>query len=197
MNLTSFLLYCVIVTFTPGPTNIVILSTVQGFGIKRAMSYTYGATIAFGCLLALSALLNTLLAGVIPSLLLVMQVIGSLYILYLAYQIYHMDTTKTAAKDAATFQTGFIMQFVNPKVVLFTMTVIPSFVMPYYTEPYMLAVYVALITAVGFFAFMTWVLFGAVFKQFLCKYQKPVNIAMALFLVYSAIMGSGLVASVR
>ncbi len=85
------------------------------------------------------------------------------------------------------------MQFVNPKVVLFTMTVIPSFVMPYDSEPHLLAMYVAIITAIGFLAFVTWVLFGAIFKELLQKYQKPVNVSMALFLVYSAIMGSGVV----
>lgn len=197
MNITSFLIYCVIVTFTPGPTNIVILSAVHGFGIKQAMKYTYGATIAFGTLLAISAVLNTMLMSVIPKVLLVMQVIGSFYILYLAYQIYIMDTAEAAGKQAVTFRSGFIMQFVNPKVVLFTMTVIPSFVMPYYTEPQLLSIFVALITAIGFLAFVTWVLFGAIFKEFLIKYQKPVNISMSLFLVYSAIMGSGLVDLIR
>lgn len=197
MSIASFLLYCVIVTFTPGPTNIVILSTVHSFGTKKALEYTYGATLALGALLALSAILNTMLVAVIPKILITMQIIGSLYILYLAYQIYKMDTARVAEKRAATFKSGFIMQFVNPKVVLFTMTVIPSFVMPYYTEPYMLAIYVAVITVIGFAAFITWVLFGALFKELLLKYQKPVNIGMSLFLIYSAIMGSGLVEMIR
>ncbi|HWR38225.1 MAG TPA: LysE family transporter [Patescibacteria group bacterium] len=192
MNITSFFIYCVIVTFTPGPTNIVILSTVQGHGIKKAMEYSYGATIAFGALLAVSALLNTMLVAVIPKILLVMQVIGSLYILYLAYQIYKMDTAGATERETATFRSGFIMQFVNPKVVLFTMTVIPGFVMPYYTDPRILTIFVAAITAIGFLAFVTWVLFGAIFKQILMKYQKLVNVSMSLFLVYSAILGSGL-----
>jgi len=197
MNIASFLIYCVIVTFTPGPTNIVILSTVQGFGIKKAMEYSYGATIAFGALLAISALLNTMLVVVIPKILIIMQVIGSLYILYLAYQIYKMDTASSTVKQTATFRSGFIMQFVNPKVVLFTMTVIPSFVMPYYTEPHILAIFVTIITVIGFLAFVTWVLCGAIFKELLLKYQKPVNICMSLFLTYSAIMGSGLVEIIR
>ena len=51
MEITSFLIYCMIATFTPGPTNIVILSTVHGFGKKKATEYTYGATIALGILL--------------------------------------------------------------------------------------------------------------------------------------------------
>lgn len=193
MNITSFLLYCVIVTFTPGPTNIVILSTVHNLGTRTAMEYTYGATIAFGALLAISAMLNTLLVVVIPKILIVMEIIGGLYILYLACQIYKMDTSKPIAKQTATFQSGFFMQFANPKVVLFTMTVIPSFVMPYYTAPLTLAIYVIIITAIGFLAFVTWVLCGTIFKGFLQKYQKNVNIIMALFLVYSAVMVSGVV----
>jgi threonine/homoserine/homoserine lactone efflux protein len=194
MNITSFLIYCVIVTFTPGPTNIVILSTVHNFGTKKAMEYTYGATIAFGALLAISAILNTMLVAIIPKILIVMQLIGSLYILYLAYQIYIMDTsTSTANQTTITWRSGFIMQFVNPKVMLFTMTVIPSFVMPYYTAPPTLAIYVAITTLIGFLAFITWVLFGTIFKEFLQKHQKNVNIIMALFLVYSAIMVSGVV----
>nr|MDA8229597.1 LysE family translocator [Desulfitobacterium hafniense] len=133
MNISSFFIYCVIVTFTPGPTNIVILSTAHNLGTKKAMEYSYGATIAFGLLLGISAVLNTVLIAVIPKILIVMQIIGSFYILYLAYQIYKMDVSESAEIQTATFVSGFLTQFVNPKVVLFTMTVIPSFVMPYYT----------------------------------------------------------------
>ena len=193
MNIASFVIYCVVVTFTPGPTNIVILSTVQGYGTKKAMEYAYGATLAFGALLAISAILNTLLVAVIPKILMIMQVVGSLYIVYLAYQIYQMDTSSSAGQQVATFQTGFIMQFVNPKVVLFTMTVIPGFVMPYHTETSALTLFVAMITAIGFLAFVTRVIFGAIFKELLTKHQRLVNTSMSAFLIYSAIMGSGLV----
>ena len=193
MNIASFVIYCVVVTFTPGPTNIVILSTVQGYGTKKAMEYAYGATLAFGALLAISAILNTLLVAVIPKILMIMQVVGSLYIVYLAYQIYQMDTSSTTGQQVATFKTGFIMQFVNPKVVLFTMTIIPGFVMPYHTETSALTLFVAMITAIGFLAFVTWVIFGTIFKELLTKHQRLVNTSMSAFLIYSAIMGSGLV----
>ena len=161
------------------------------------MEYAYGATIAFGLLLGISAILNTLLVAVIPKILIVMQIIGSFYMLFLAYQIYKMDVTESAEVQTASFISGFLMQFVNPKVVLFTMTVIPSFVMPYYTAPPALAVFATSITIIGFCAFVTWVLFGVMFKEFLQKYQKTVNVIMALFLVYSAIMASGVVELIK
>ncbi|MHC1684179.1 MAG: LysE family translocator [Clostridiaceae bacterium] len=192
MNITSFLIYCFIVTFTPGPTNIIILSTVNNFGTKKAMKYVYGSTIAFGLLLVISAVLNTVLISIIPKILIVLQIIGSGYMIYLAYQIYQMKISESNEMQTVTFMSGFLMQFINPKVVLFTMTIIPSFIMPYYNTTPELLVYVAVITIIGFCAFVTWVLFGVMFKKFLQKYHKTVNIVMALFLVYSAIIASGI-----
>lgn len=197
MNITSFLIYCIIVTFTPGPTNIVILSTVHNYGTRKTMEYTYGAGIAFGILLVISATLNTVLMGIVPKILSVMQVIGSFYIIYLAYHIYKMDSSESNVKQNATFASGFLMQFINPKVVLFTMTVIPSFVLPYYSAPSILAIFVVVIAFIGFLAFVTWVIFGTIFRAFLQKHQKIVNIIMALFLVYSAIMVSGMIGLIK
>ncbi len=193
MNIISFFVYLVIVTFTPGPANIVILSITHNFGTKKAMEYVYGATVAFSILLTLSAVLNNVLVSIVPRILMVMQIIGCLYMLYLAYQIYKMDSSKVIVQRTTTFMSGFLMQFVNPKVVLFSMTVIPTFVMPYYTTLPALAISVVFIIMIGFSAFVTWVLFGTMFKEFLQRYQKTVNIIMALFLVYSAIMVSGIV----
>jgi cysteine/O-acetylserine efflux protein len=187
MNITSFLIYCIIITFTPGPTNIAILSIVHNFGTKKAMEYTYGATIAFGLLLVISELLNTILNTIIPKILIVMQIIGSIYMFYLAYQIYKMDTSKPTVNKSGTFKSGFLMQFLNPKVVLFTITVIPSFIMPYYTAMPAVTISVFAITLIGFLAFITWVLFGKIFKQFLQNHSKIVNVMLALFLAYAAI----------
>ncbi|SDM50775.1 Threonine/homoserine/homoserine lactone efflux protein [Fictibacillus solisalsi] len=188
MNIASFIIYCFIVTFTPGPTNIVILSTVHNYGSKKAIEYTYGATIAFGLLLGLSALLNTMLITVLPKILIGMQIIGTIYMLYLAYQIYRMDTSKPADSHAGTFISGFLMQFLNPKVVLFTMTVIPSFILPYYTDMRAVTISVFVITVIGFLAFLAWILFGTIFKGFLQKHDRIVNVGMALCLVYATLM---------
>lgn len=152
------------------------------------MEYTYGATIAFGLLLAASAVLNTTLAAVLPKILIFMQVVGTLYMLYLASQIYRMDASKASDNKTGGFLTGFLMQFLNPKVVLFTITVLPGFVLPYYTGVKVVSLSVLAITIIGFLAFSTWVLFGAIFKKFLQKYEKAVNVVMALFLVYAAAM---------
>jgi cysteine/O-acetylserine efflux protein len=192
MNIISFLIYCVVATFTPGPANIVILSSVQHSGAKKSMKYVYGATMAFGLLLILSTLLNRVLVEVIPNILIIMQVIGSLYMLYLAIKIFKMGAMEDQPNPNANFRSGLLMQLVNPKVLLFTLTVIPSYVMPFYNSTLALTLFVIIITVIGFFAFTTWVAFGTIFRRFLQNHQKVLNTLMALFLVYSAIMISGI-----
>ncbi len=164
MDIASFLIYCFIVTYTPGPTNVLILSTVQNFGAKKALTFGVGAISGLGLLLWLSAFLNSVLVVLVPKILGIMQVIGCIYMLYLAYQIYHMDISKGSKKQITTFGTGFLMQFVNPKALLFTMTVLPSFVMPYYTSSWMLALFAVVILIIGFTACITWIVSGTVFN---------------------------------
>ncbi len=192
MNLTAFLVYCVIVTFTPGPTNIVILSSVQHYSMRQVMNYVLGATMAFGLLLGASAMLNRMLTGILPSILSIMQIVGCLYMLYLAYQIFRMGSAESPEQHQSSFTSGLLMQFVNPKVILFTLTVIPSYVLPYYSSPLILTVFVISITVIGFSAFIAWLIFGSVFRSFLLNHQRAANTIMALFLVYSAVMVSGL-----
>lgn len=192
MDITFFLLYCLLITIAPGPTNIVILSTVQNISVKKAIEFCYGATFAFAIILFLSVLFNSLLTKYIPNLLLVMQIIGAMYILYLAYLIFNMDLSNTNKKEIGSFKTGFLMQFINPKVVIFCLTVFPSFVMPYYSYIYELLIFALVITIIGSIAFFSWVLFGKLLKNFLQKYKKFTNMVLSVFLVYCAYMISGI-----
>lgn len=152
------------------------------------MEYTYGATIAFGILLGLSAVLNSVLVTILPKILFGMQIIGTVYMLYLTYQIYKMDSSNPTDNKTGTFISGILMQFLNPKVVIFTLTVIPSFILPYYTDVPRITISVIAITLIGFFAFISWVFFGVIFKKFLRRHERIVNVIMALSLLYATVM---------
>lgn len=188
MDTASFFIYCTISTFTPGPTNVVILSTVQRFGARKALNYAYGATLGFGMLLGMSALLNTLLVALVPSILTAMQLIGSGYMLYLAYLLCKRNDARPAMNQAAAFGSGFVMQFLNPKVVIFALTVIPAFIPPSDSSRPALAAGVLTITGIGFAAFISWVAFGSIFRSALQKHAKTVNVVLAGALAYAAVM---------
>lgn len=121
-----------------------------------------------------------------------MQIIGTVYILYLAYLIFNMNLISSNGKDIASFKIGFLMQFINPKVIIFCLTVFPSFVMPYYSLFYELLIFVLVITIIGAISFFSWVLFGKLLKIFLQRYLRIVNITLSIFLVYCAYMISGI-----
>lgn len=234
MSLLSLLLYCVVVTFTPGPTNIVILSIAQGEGTRRALVFSAGAAAAFALMLAASAALNSLLAELLPAVQPVLQLVGGAYMLYLAWKVYGMDVGPNVGSDVgdapacgtggraapgagddrsgdhpgvrpgsgpdsgldprsgrALFVTGFLMQFVNPKVVMFTLTVMPSFVALAQGSRGGVAAGVAAVSVIGWAAFAAWVGFGALLRRFLSAYRRVVNVLMALFLVYCAVAMSG------
>jgi threonine/homoserine/homoserine lactone efflux protein len=192
MNLSFFLLYCFIATITPGPNNILILSTVHNYGVQKALKFCYGAILAFGILLVLSVILNSFLVNILPNIIFIMQIIGTIYMLYLAYIIFNMNSSMTNKKEFATFKVGFFMLLINPKGIVFSLTIFPSFVMPYYNSMYELLGFALIVTIIGAISFFSWVLAGSLLKTFLDKYQKIVNIFMSLFLIYCAYAISGI-----
>lgn len=192
MNIVFFLLYCCLMIVTPGPTNIMILSTVHNYGVKKALEFSIGASFAFFILLSISGIFNSLLMNYLPNIIVILQVVGAMYMLYLAYQIFKINNTSKKQNQFSSFKTGFFMQFVNPKPVLFTLTVFPSFILPYYTSFWHLTLFVLLITIIACVAFLSWILFGKVLKSFLDKYNKLVNNIMAIFLIVCAVVISGI-----
>jgi threonine/homoserine/homoserine lactone efflux protein len=192
MNITFFLFYCLLVTITPGPTNIIILSTLHNNGIKKTLEFCYGAILSFGIVLVLSVLLNSFLTTFLPNILFFMQIIGSVYMLYLAYLIFNMHSTPSNKKEFGNFKIGFFMQFINPKILIFSLTLFPSFVMPYYSSIYQLVGFAFIVTFIGGVSLFSWILFGSLLKTFLNKYQRFVNVFMSLFLVYCAYVISGI-----
>jgi len=192
MNIASFIIYCFIITFAPGPTHIVTLSTVQNYGVKKALKFCFGASIAFTIILILSVILNSVLASFIPKVIVLIQVIGTAYIIYLAYKIYNMDNSSNSKKEFGSFKSGFLMQFINPKVILFCVTVFPSFVMPHYSTLFELIIFALIVSIIGTLSYFSWVIFGSLLKTILQKYQRVTNTIMSLFLVYCAIAISGI-----
>ncbi|WP_098744423.1 LysE family transporter [Paenibacillus sp. EZ-K15] len=188
MFIVPLLTYAIVASFTPGPNNIISMTNARSYGFKRTMRFIGG--VAAGCLviMLLSSYFNLVLYPFIPKIRFVMNIIGCLYLIYLAIKI--MQSKPQDADDKArgfnTFYFGFIFQFMNPKVILYGITAISTFVMPISTSHAQLLSYSFLLTIVGICANMTWALFGSLFQHLLSRYERPFNISMGLLLLYSA-----------
>lgn len=199
-NLSAFLSYAIVVTFTPGPNNILSMVNAGKTGFKRTLNFLIGIALGFFILMLLCSFFNKMLFTVLPQMQFAMSIIGTAYMLYLAFKIsgfhfpfgYKKSAKSQKPNSINNFQTGFAMQFINPKVILYGITIISNFIMPYYSTTPSLFLFSAFLALLAFLAVSCWALFGTMFNQFLSRFEKPFNLAMSLMLVYSALTISGI-----
>lgn len=89
--------------------------------------------------------------------------------------------------DQNSFITGMLLQFVNPKAILYGITIVSTFILPYHTSNLSLIGYSFFLAVIGFMGTISWSVFGSVFQRFLSKYRNQFQVVMALLLVFTAI----------
>ncbi|MFB5674580.1 LysE family transporter [Paenibacillus terreus] len=187
MLLFSFVLYVFVTSFTPGPNNIISMSNASRFGLKATFRFIFGVTVGFFLLMLLCSYFNLVLYQLIPKIKLALSILGSLYMLYLAYKTAMPSGKKSANYDqSSTFMTGLILQFINPKGILYGITVVSAFIIPFYQSGWVLTLFSLLLALVGFMSTLSWALFGALFQKFLSRHERIFNLCMGLLLVYCA-----------
>lgn len=188
-NWAAFLSYVFVMTFTPGPNNIMAMTFANRDGFKRTQRFMLGVAFGFMVLQLLCSYFNLLLFSVLPSVKLAMDIIGAAYMVFLAVKIVLSKPHDGDRKDTRLngFIPGTLLQFVNPKGVLYCITVAASFVMPYYRTNVAIILFSLFTTAVVYASNNVWGAFGVLFQKLLSKYRLPFNIAMALLLLYCAV----------
>ena len=188
MNWLSFLPYVVITTFTPGPNNIMALSNATQYGIKRTLPFTLGVWTGFSILIQLCALLSATLYAALPAIKTPMLFVGAGYLLYLAWKTYRSTSLHEEKAASSGFWTGFLMQFVNPKGIVYGIVSMQTYILPHYQGQYLAVLGFGLfMSAMGFVSLLCWASFGSLFKKLFSKYRKTVNIVLSLLLVYCAV----------
>ena len=188
VSIAAFLSYSFVTIFTPGPNNLIAMSTANMYGYKKALRLIAGIAAGFFVIMLLSSFLSLFLFNLVPRVKLFMEIAGTAYMLYLAVKIIQSKPlTKEEAVNDKSFILGFMLQFLNAKGITFCITVTSIFIIPYYKSIASLIFFSASLSFVAFLATLCWALFGVLFKTFLQKYRLQFNIVMALLLLYSAI----------
>lgn len=195
-NIGLFLSYVFIVTFTPGPNNIMSLYNASQKGFRRNLEFTLGVSSGFFIVMVLCSFFNYWINNLMPTVQPMLSLLGATYMLYLAYKIFKSKAPEeedSSVNQIINYKTGIMMQFVNPKAILYGITVVSSFIMPYFSSWYILIGFSVFLAFMSFLSTSLWALSGSLFTEILKKYNKPFNILMSLLLVYTAISISGLV----
>ncbi|MCP3740012.1 LysE family transporter [Rossellomorea sp. BNER] len=189
MSLLSLLLFAFVTSFTPGPNNIMAMLFANKYGFKKTIRFCLGVGAGFLVIILLSCFFNILLKNFIPKIEFIMTIIGSTYMLYLAIKIITSKNNDkhTDGDKNNSFFAGMVLQFVNPKGILYGITVISTFIIPYHTSNFSLLLYSIFLAFIGFMGTFSWSVFGSIFRMFLTKYRSQFNVIMALLLMYSAV----------
>ncbi len=104
-------------SITPGPNNLMLMTSGANFGMRRTVPHMAGIAIGFG---AMALILGVGLSGIfqaVPAAMTVLKVLSVVYMLYLAWKIATATEVGRAREGARplTFLQAAAFQWVNPK----------------------------------------------------------------------------------
>ena len=175
-SIAAFLSFACIMSFTPGPNNIMALSSASAYGLRKGLRFCFGVLLGVLGLMTACALFGAALFRFLPDVEPTMRGVwrsGS----------GNEDSRLVPVNGVVS---GMLLQFVNPKGILYGITAFSSFVLPYYDSFMALAVSIGVLSAVAYAGTCFWALFGAVFRRFLQNHHTAANASMALLLVWCA-----------
>jgi len=136
VSLIPFLLFAFVASITPGPTNILVLTNSQHFGVKNTVP-----AILSGCFAAsLIVLISGAGAGEAlrqyPLIRQVMSWVGVLWLSWMSWQLFSAPAANLSAKDPHRFtpRAAALLQIVNPKTWMLALAVVSLFA-PASTHP--------------------------------------------------------------
>jgi threonine/homoserine/homoserine lactone efflux protein len=190
-SLLPLALFAFVSSITPGPNNIMVTSSGIVFGFVRSIPHIVGITFGFGVMLALCAVGIGGLVLALPELHVVLKLLGSGYLLYLAWKLRSMRFGQSDNANARpmSFLGAAAFQFANPKAWIMAVTGVSAFLPP--AQPVWMAIGLLCMVfcAINLPCIMVWAGTGAALRRYLTQglWQRVFCVAMVLLTVYSAI----------
>jgi threonine/homoserine/homoserine lactone efflux protein len=187
--LIAFVMFATVMFFTPGPNNIMLLSSGLTYGFRPTLPHIAGITIGFAFMVGAVGLGMGAIFIAYPVLQTILKYAGVAYLIYLAAAIAMSDPVKPDRDDRRgpmTFWGAVLFQWINAKgwvMVIGTITAYTAIAV----FPWNIAMQVALSLFLGVLSSLTWTLFGSSLRPVLTSPRavRAFNIVMALLLLAS------------
>jgi threonine/homoserine/homoserine lactone efflux protein len=187
--LIAFILFATVMYFTPGPNNIMLLSSAVTYGFRRSLPHIAGITIGFAFMIgAVGVGLGTIFIAY-PVLQTILKYAGAVYLVYLAAAIAMSGPVKPDQdnrRGPMTFWGAAMFQWINAKgwvMVIGTITTYAAIA----AFPWNIAIQVAISLLLGVVSCTVWALFGSALRPLLTSERtvRAFNIVMAILLLAS------------
>jgi threonine/homoserine/homoserine lactone efflux protein len=187
--LIAFVIFAVVMFFTPGPNNIMLLSSGLTYGFRRTVPHIAGITIGFAFMVGAVGLgLGTVFIAY-PILQTILKYLGAAYLIYLAVAIALSGPPKAGEDKRGgpmTFLGAAMFQWVNAKGWVMVIANITAYA-AIASFPWNIAMQTAITLVVGTASTVAWALFGSALRPILTSEHavRAFNITMALLLLAS------------
>ncbi|WP_316189991.1 LysE family translocator [Bradyrhizobium sp. SZCCHNS2096] len=187
--LFAFVIFALVMFFTPGPNNVMLLSSGVTFGFRRTVPHMAGITFGFAFMVAAVGFgLGTVFIAY-PVLQTILKYLGAAYLIYLAIAIAlsgRVEAGANSSRGPMTFWGAAIFQWVNAKgwvMVIGTITAYAAIA----RFPFNILIQTAISLAMGIGSTITWTLFGTALRPLLSSERavRAFNIVMAVLLLAS------------
>jgi threonine/homoserine/homoserine lactone efflux protein len=163
--------YAFSMSITPGPTNIIMMSTGLNYGFKSTLAFATGATVGFISLVLIVALGFGEVMTENDELMQILSYIGAMLIAYMGYQIaFPVRNVEETEYARPSFLQGALLQWINPKSWIACLAGVSGFNLAVGGER--LLVYVIFYMIVGYGCVLAWGLAGSKISVFLKDYKK-------------------------
>jgi threonine/homoserine/homoserine lactone efflux protein len=190
-SLLPLALFALVSSITPGPNNIMLTSSGILFGFRRSIPHMLGITSGFGAMLLLCAAGIGSLILAVPAMHLVLKMLGSGYLLYLAWQLRSMSfkIVEGGAARPMSFPGAALFQFANPKAWVMAVTGASAFLPLVQPVWFAIALFCIVFCAVNLPCICLWAGTGAALRRALTQaiWQRVFCVVMVLLTIYSAI----------
>lgn len=186
--LPSFLLYCYIGAITPGPANLTSLAAALRYGRKPALRQWRGIFFGFFLVSMASVLVTWLLGTMLNEYVGYLAWVGAAYILWMAWHMLRSSGVEAEDNpDQPTFRRGLLVQLTNVKIMVFCLTALASYVLPYTDSFWWLLGVGLFLPFTGPVANLVWLFAGASLQKLFSRHRRAVDIVLALSLVACAV----------
>ena len=187
----SVFLFALSSAITPGPNNVMLMSSGVNFGVRRSLPLLFGVMLGFPAMFVAIGLGLGSIFRRYPLIHEVITVVGVGYLLYLAWKI--AGSGKPDQPDAEarplTFMQAALFQWVNPKAWIMAMGAIAAFTSsgPDINQQVLKIAGIFMLASVP--SAWTWLLFGVSLQKLLAddQWRQRFNWSMAALLVLSMV----------
>ncbi|MCT3809408.1 LysE family translocator [Elizabethkingia anophelis] len=139
-DLIFFIIAAFILVISPGPNMIYLISRTITQGKKAGLTSLAGVICGFLFHIVMVSFGLTAVLFSVPYAYVVLKTLGTVYLLYLAYQaikpnsknIFEVDQNISIDRPRKLFTVGFLTNVLNPKVAVFYLSFFPQFIKPQY-----------------------------------------------------------------